>query len=474
MKLTKYEQEMLDGVHGEAKKLAMEGLMAFGEAVDAKEMVKVSFVHYIGCPKGLPKDSPEYAQFEWGQGLVMEPFWDMGANCTSDPNVLCCCDPYVLQIDAYEKEGMPWNNKYFKMSKKVYEGVKEGYDHMLKTGWLPTYSCTPHFNSAFPMHGEYAASCESSCACYLNTILGVKTNRESAVAAPYATITGCIPKYGMLLDENRLPKVIYELDDDIKLNLVDDPGDWAALGGAIAKRANNRLPAVLNMPPRLRPSAAKALCACASPGMNDPMLHLIGITPGSPTLEAAFGGKVPAGVERIKLSLADVKAMYAELRTAETDKVDIVHMGCPLLIYEEVHQIAQAIKGKKVHKDVMLWVQTDTPSYYMAKHYGDAKIIEDAGGKIYHQVCWGMNALSVDWGSNFNVATNSFKQFKIFGGLGHGVIFASLPELINAAVTGEYVSTRWGEPLEIDRVKPHPSIADIEEFKLAHTSEEVF
>jgi predicted aconitase len=245
---------------------------------------------------------------------------------------------------------------------------------------------------------------------------------------------------------------------------VDDPGDWAALGGAIAKRANNRIPAVLNMPPRLRPSAGKALTACASPGMNDPLLHLIGITPGSKTLEDAFGGKVPKDVERIHLTLADVKAMYQELHTARTDKVDIVHMGCPLLLYEEIHQIAQAIKGKKVHKDTMLWVQTDTPSYYMAQHYGDARIIEDAGGKIYHQTCWGMNALSVDWGSNFNVATNSFKQFKIFGGLGHGVIFASLPELINAAVTGKYVSTRWEKPLDFTGVSYNPAVEDVDEF----------
>jgi predicted aconitase len=344
------------------------------------------------------------------------------------------------------------------MSKTVYEGVKEGYNYLKETGWLPTYSCTPHFNSAFPKHGEYAACCESSAACYLNTILGVKTNRESAIAAPYASITGCIPKYGMLLDENRIPKVIYELDDDLKYNLVDDPGDWAALGGAIAKRANNRLPAVLNMPERLTPAAAKSLCACASPGMNDPMLHLIGITPGSDTLEAAFGGPVPADIERIHLCLDDVKAMYAELRTAKTDKVDIVHMGCPLLIYEEVHQIAEAIKGKKVHPDVMLWVQTDTPSYYMAKHYGDAKIIEDAGGKLYHQTCWGMNALSVDWGSDFNVATNSFKQFKIFGGLGHGVIFASMAELIDAAVTGKYVPSRWNKPLNVVSGTYHPDV----------------
>lgn len=464
MQLTKYEQEMLDGVHGEAKKLAMEGLVAFGEAVGAKEMVKVSFIHYIGCQKGLPKDSEEYQQFEWGQGLVMEPFWNMGAEATTDPNVLCSCDPYVAQVDAYEKEGMPWNNKYFKMSLPVFNAVKEGYEHMQKTGWLPTHACTPHFNSAFPIHGEYAASCESSCACYLNSVLGVKTNRESAIVAPYATITGCIPKYGMLLDENRWAKVIYELDDDIKNNIVDDPADWAALGGAIAKRANNRIPAVLNLPPRMTASALKALTSCASPGMNDPLLHLIGKTPGSPTLEAAFGGKVPANVERIHLTFADVKAMYAELRTAKTDKVDIVHFGCPLLIYEEIHQIAEAIKGKKVHKDVMLWIQTDTPSYYMAKHYGDAKIIEDAGGKIYHQTCWGMNALSVDWGSDFNVATNSFKQFKIFGGLGHGVIFGSLNELINAAVTGNYVSTRFDEPLQYAEGH-NPGIEDIEEFK---------
>src|SRR5512135_3497130 len=465
MKLTTYEQEMLDGVHGPAKKLAMEGLVGFGEAVGAKEMVKVSFIHYIGCQYGLPKDSKEYQQFEWGQGLVLEPFWEMGGKATTDPNVLCTCDPYVVQIDAYEKEGTPWNNKYFKMSRKVFEAVKAGYEHMQNTGWLPTHSCTPHFNSAFPIHGEYAASCESSCACYLNSVLGVKTNRESAIIAPYATITGCIPKYGMLLDENRVAKVIYELDDDIKENIVDDPADWAALGGAIAKRANNRLPAVLNMPPRLKSSAAKALTACASPGMNDPMLHLIGITPGSPTLEAAFRGKVPAEVERIRLTLNDVKAMYAELNNAKSNKVDIVHFGCPHLLYEEVQQIARAIEGKKVNKNVMLWVQTDTPSYYMAKHYGDAKIIEDAGGVIYHQTCWGMNALSVDWGSNFTVATNSFKQFKIFGGLGHGVIFASLPELINAAVTGKYVSTRWETPLEVLATAYHPGIEDIEEFR---------
>jgi cis-L-3-hydroxyproline dehydratase len=443
MKLTTYEQEMLDGKHGDGRQFAMEKLVDFGRAIGAEEMVPVTFVHYIGCLKDLPRSAPEYKHFEWGQGLLIEPLFKMNAKVTDDPHVTCTTDPFMHQLDRYEEPGTPWNNRFFKMPKVIHEASVRGYEFMQESGWVPAHSCTPQFNTVTPKCGEYAASCESSCATYLNTIMGVHSNRENVVTGMYAAYTGVLPKYGMLLEENRRPKVIFDLDDEIKQKIVDDPADWAALGGAIAMRVNNRLPAVTNMPERLSTSAAKALTACASPGMNDPMLHLIGITPGSPTLEAAFGGSIPEGVERIRITLDDMKQVYRDLRTAKTDKVDIVHMGCPHLTYEEIRQISRALKGKKVSKDVMLWVQTDTPSYHMARHYGEARIIEEAGGKIYHQTCAGMNMLSVDWGGDFNLATNSFKQIKIFGGLGHGTIFGSLPDLINAAVTGRFVSTRW-------------------------------
>ena len=39
MKLTKYQQEMLDGKHGEAKQFCMDKLVDFGKAVEATEMV---------------------------------------------------------------------------------------------------------------------------------------------------------------------------------------------------------------------------------------------------------------------------------------------------------------------------------------------------------------------------------------------------------------------------------------------------
>ena len=118
--------------------------------------------------------------------------------------------------------------------------------------------------------------------------------------------------------------------------------------------------------------------------MNDPMLHLMGYTPESPTLEAAFKGKMPKNPERFTVTMDDIVEMYRHINNItpapgpeRAKPVDIVIFGCPLATFEEVREIARLLKGKKVKEGVMLWVQTDTPSYHMAHQYGDAQIIED-------------------------------------------------------------------------------------------------
>jgi len=40
MKLTDYQQEMLDGKHGEAKQFGMEKLADFGEAIEANSYAR--------------------------------------------------------------------------------------------------------------------------------------------------------------------------------------------------------------------------------------------------------------------------------------------------------------------------------------------------------------------------------------------------------------------------------------------------
>lgn len=440
MRLAPYEQEMLDGKHGEAKRIAMERLVDFGVAVNAEEMAKLSNVHYGICAL-MPRSVPEYSKYELGQGPLFEEFIGMGAKVTDDPTCLCTTDPLFLQLDKYAEPGYPWNHRHYKMPPVIYAAVERGYEACKEMGVMLTQSCTPQFNTVIPKKGEYVVSVESSYAAYINSILGARANRENTVTLIYAAITGVHPKYGTMLDENRRAQVIFELADEVKENMVD-PADWAALGAAMAIKSDNRVPAVLDLPLPIPNEAAKLLTACASPGMNDPMMHLIGLSPESPTLEAAFGGKIPKDVDRFCITLADVKEIYQMLCSAKSDKVDIVHVGCPHLTYYEIRQMARLIDGKKVNGNVYCWAQTDTPSYYLAHHHGEAQVIERAGGKIYHSTCFGLLPLR-DWGSDLNIATNSFKGIKLFGGQGQGWMFGAMPDLINAAVTGKFVSTRW-------------------------------
>jgi len=62
--------------------------------------------------------------------------------------------------------------------------------------------------------------------------------------------------------------------------------------------------------------------------MTTTLMLIVGLSPEAPTLEAAFGGKVPANVARTQVNLGHVKAMYEKLSNTSKDTVDVVVSGC--------------------------------------------------------------------------------------------------------------------------------------------------
>ncbi len=234
------------------------------------------------------------------------------------PAAQCGNDPYLVQFDKVNEKGyIPGTSRSraraaSRSTTKWYRDLKAGYDKLMEHGWLNWSSCNPYFNTRIPKMGEYAASSESSAACYINTILGARTNRESPVNTVYCAYTGCLPKYGSHLDENRAAKCIVELDDEVRDN-IKGMADWGALGAVIATRRRTGSWPCSTCPSRMSSGATKNLISCASPGMNDPILHLMGITPESPTLEAAFKGKMPKNPERYKVTMDDIIEMYRYL-----------------------------------------------------------------------------------------------------------------------------------------------------------------
>jgi predicted aconitase len=116
----------------------------------------------------------------------------------------------------------------------------------------------------------------------------------------YAAITGVMPEYGVHLQENRTGQMIFDIDPDVVQDL-EDVGDYVALGGAIGFRAGDRVPVVCGLE-RMTNAQAKAFCACVSPALTYPMIHIVGITPEARTIEDALGEKTP-GCRRVSYYL---------------------------------------------------------------------------------------------------------------------------------------------------------------------------
>jgi Uncharacterized conserved protein len=81
MKLTKHQQEMLDGKHGETKKFCMEKLVDFGEAVEAKEMVDLVLVLNC-CPiyskdRQNPETKKKLEMYDLGHSPLYDPIFAM-------------------------------------------------------------------------------------------------------------------------------------------------------------------------------------------------------------------------------------------------------------------------------------------------------------------------------------------------------------------------------------------------------------
>ena len=104
MKLTKHQQEMLDGKLGEAKKFSMEKLVDFGEAVEAKEMVDLVLVLNC-CPiyskdRQAPETKKKLEMYDLGHSPLYDPIFAMkDAHVADETGTQAGNDPYLLQFD---------------------------------------------------------------------------------------------------------------------------------------------------------------------------------------------------------------------------------------------------------------------------------------------------------------------------------------------------------------------------------------
>lgn len=322
MLLTDIQRDMLEGKYGKGKAMAARILTAVGESFHAPRFVPVTRAHVSLSAQG--------ADIWFAEKMVLA-----GAVCAVTPTV-----------------NPGYSMCYFKsrsmLSPDAEENMKRTENAYRSLGASLTYSCTPYLKENIPEQGEITAFSETSATIFVNSVLGAKTNRESAATALCAAITGFTPEYGMLLDENRFADTAVYVEADMR-----DDFSYALLG-LMGKKIGRGIPVFLNLPTAPTTEQMIALGTQLNVSGAFEMFHIPGITPGSPTLDAATGAKRPR--RTVAITRSDLEGLKKEYASAHGRPAEFVMLGCPHYTYHQIMGVKEAMKG---HRAVMpVWILT--------------------------------------------------------------------------------------------------------------------
>lgn len=360
MILTDEQKAMLDGRYGEGVAYAMKIQVGIGECFDAERMVHIKRAHVALSNQA-------------GDLWFAEKLVKAGAKCRVAPTV----NPGFCISHFTGACRHPAN--------------AEDVAHMLRTdnayralGAVLSYNCTPYIATNVPNFGEICAFSESSATPYVNSVWGARSNRESANSALCAAITGCVPEYGLLLDENRRGNILVRVEANMK-----SAYEYHLLG-MMGDKIGEGIPVFTGLPSVLEPEAHRNLGAQLNTSGAYGMYHIVGCTPEAPTLEAAFGGRRPE--REVVITDRDIRE-FEERFSDElpNGKVDFAMFGCPHFTLEEARYIAECVEGKKLA--IPMYILVSSHALQMAERMGIADVLTEAGAEIIadscpDQPCW--------------------------------------------------------------------------------------
>jgi predicted aconitase len=397
MQLTKQEQKMLEGAEGYAVRKSMEILVALGDIFGAKSLINVGSVQVAGVSyHNLGDAGLEFLDELAKDGRV---------------KVLTTLNPAGMDLENWQQLGI--TPEFAEKQNLVIKAFE-------KMGILVSCTCTPYLIGNLPLFGEHLAWSESSAVTFANSVIGAKTNREGGPSALAAAFVGKTPCYGLHLDENRVPDVHVKVEAELsKLS------DWGALGYAIGKKAENKIPYLTGIK-TAQLDELKSFCASVVTYGAKPLFYIKGITPAS---EAQ-----PQPKDTVTIEAADIQNAYDNINDNVAD-IDFVCVGCPHCSIKEIQEIAQLLDGKKVASGVELWVATSRTAKQLSDKRGYTGVIEAAGGKFACDTCMAVAPLK---GRFKALATTSAKGCFYSRQNLMKTKMGSMSECVQAAVTGKW------------------------------------
>ena len=335
MELAKDEQKALDGNYGEALATAYRILVAIGEATGAQRLVPTKWAHISGVNYNTIGD----------EGMrFLEKFSTrvkFAIRTTINP----------MGYDRNKPEDIPRNFQ------ERQENIARSYERM---GATLSFTCTPYEVFDIPQKGTAVSFAESNAAVFSNSILGLRTNKESALSALASAVTGKTPLSDLRLEESRTPKIAIESDFDFMNEL-----DYGLLGYFTGKEVKDSCVALSSID-ILDTIQAKALCAAIGTSGSCGMF--------------TFGEKAK---EKITFGKKEAQSVRDEISSA--DDGDIITLGSPQLGMNELKMLANLTETRKFTRRCIIFCSRAI--YNSAVKIGLAGRIEKSGAEFRCDSC---------------------------------------------------------------------------------------
>ncbi|MEM1959179.1 MAG: aconitase X catalytic domain-containing protein [Candidatus Nitrosocaldus sp.] len=379
MQLSREEEDALDGKYGDALAVAYRILLAIGNAMDADRLVPVRWAHISGVNYNTIGD----AGLAFLERISMDAVANnIKAKVTSTLNPMGY-DP----VKGYD------DDRFVERQ----ERIRKAYEAM---GIIGSYTCIPYEVFPIPARGAHVSFAESNAAIYANSMLGLVTNKESALSALASALTGKAPYSALRVEEARTAHTMIDVKHDIK-DEVD-----AALLGYFAGKVNEQCISFrfrsglvegspIGVDGRARINA-KALCSALGTSGSAGMFIINDVN--SATHDDAKYRR------RIEYTSRDAMMVKDEL--SDEDDGNAIVFGSPQLGLNELGMLANMLKGKRFKKRCLLFCARCV--YEEAKRIGYISPIERAGAEVYSDCCSCLTPL-ISRDEVDSVITNSVK-----------------------------------------------------------------
>ena len=355
------EERLLNGEHGHALEIAMSVLVKLGDMYGADKMIKIENTHVDASTYGgiheaglqfCKRLSKENARFRV-------------------PTTLC-----ISAIDFAQ-----W--KELRIPKAFAEKQIELADAYSRMGAMPTWTCAPYQYGSGVRFGQNVAWGESNAIAFVNSVVGARTNRYGDLVDVCAGLVGKVPEFGLYLDENRRGQVIVSADITKGKHLTWT--DYAALGYHVGATVGQKIPVIEGIDPSISLDQLKYFAAAAASSGSVALFHIVGVTPEAPTTHEALCGDVAE--DKIQIGNEELNHTCEQLSTVRGVETDFVVLGCPHYSVEQIGETAAALEGRRIRKNVEVWLFTSRVAKRIAENMGYVQMLKRSGVKVLADTC---------------------------------------------------------------------------------------